>query len=79
VDRQSVHVFVNGRKAGTWNITKPGFQEHALTIPAGLLTDPYSLQLTFELPDAASPAEVGYNQDRRVLALAFRSIRLSDK
>jgi hypothetical protein len=78
VDRQTVHVLVNGRKAGTWNITKPGFQEHTLTIPASLLTDPHSLEITFELPDAVSPVEVGYNKDRRVLGLAFRTIELTD-
>ena len=46
-------------------------------IPNSLLTEPTTV-ITFELPDAASPANLGMSNDMRVLALAMHSIVMTE-
>ncbi len=78
IDKQTVHVLINGQKAGTWLINKPGFQDQSLIIPARLFTDSTRLVIIFNTPDATSPADAGYINDRRTLGIAVHSIVLSE-
>jgi len=70
-----VTININGRKAGVWIVTGPG--EYNLTIPQDYLKGP-KLKISFELPDAASPANLGISSDSRKLALAMKTIKLSE-
>ena len=77
VDRQTVNILINGKKAGEWIITKPGFQEQILKIPNHLFTNHNKVAIiTFNTPDATSPARIGFNKDKRILGIALRSIEL---
>ena len=78
VDKQTVHILANGQEAGEWTITKPGFQEKDITIPKSLFTDPDRLVITFNLPDAASPAQSGVSGDNRLLGIAVSEITLHE-
>lgn len=78
IDKQTMSLFINDEKMTEWIIRKPGVQEQAAAIPDGLLTRSSRLCIRFELPDAKSPAEVGYNADQRILSIAFCEIRLSE-
>jgi hypothetical protein len=87
VDEQRVNVLVNDVYVGTWKIRNSGMwnrignsrrsQTHKLIIPLELVSDSVMV-LTFELPDAVSPARVGISEDERVLALAMRSVALRE-
>ena len=72
---------MNGKHAGNWVITREGgkwrFQEQTIHIPNSLINDE-KITLTFELPDAISPAELGMSKDVRELALAVASIVLTE-
>lgn len=76
LDEQNVIIRVNGREAGRWRIRETGYQTRTLLIPAEWFTGD-RIVLTFEFPDAASPAELGLSGDKRILGLAFQSLRLS--
>lgn len=52
-------------------------QTISFDIPQNCITDG-TIILNFEFPDAASPAQLGTGADRRVLALALKSIRFSE-
>jgi len=69
---QRAEVFINGTKVEDWNIDKA--EEKKLLLPKALSEDG-SFIVTFKLPDAISPMELGVNEDIRQLALLFRSIK----
>jgi len=88
VDMQRVNLLVNGKSVGGWTAAKKSgvwerlkrtgrFQEYTMTIPRSLLTEP-TMVITFELPDAVSPASLGVSTDERVLALAMHSIIITE-
>jgi len=76
VETQTVIILINGKKAGKWIIKEKGLQERTLDIPRRFIGDTGLLKITFNTPDAISPAEIGYNKDKRVLGIAFRSLQL---
>jgi len=76
VEKQTVIILVNGMRVGSWVITTPGFKDKRVTIPKSFLTLPYLLDITFLMPNAVSPSTVGYNEDKRVLGVAVRTIDL---
>jgi hypothetical protein len=78
VDKQVVHVLVNGQEAGIWEIAEPGFGEWKLIIPESLFSESDSMALTFRIPGAISPAQLSLSSDRRPLGIAVRAIQLSD-
>ncbi|GHV54309.1 hypothetical protein FACS1894216_14070 [Synergistales bacterium] len=68
---QRVGVFVNGIHVNNWAIDAPATKELLLSkeqIKGETMT------IEFKLPDAASPKELGMNEDGRKLAVAFREI-----
>ncbi len=73
VPEQTVHILINGQKAGTW-IMRPETRKMSLIIRESLLTDPDTMIITFMTPDAASPSEFGVNDDTRILGIAMHSI-----
>jgi hypothetical protein len=76
ISRQRVRLQVNGKEVG--EATVGGTGDMTFDIPGGLLTDPQRLELTFGLPDAASPAQFGISTDRRRLGVAFFTLQLTE-
>ncbi|MCP1714725.1 hypothetical protein J2T58_000565 [Methanocalculus alkaliphilus] len=74
LDQQHVIIQVNGQKIGEWVYDTPGLQEKSILIPQWALSDDEIQYITFELPDAMSPRELGQSEDGRDLALAVRSM-----
>ena len=88
LDMQRVVVFVNGNKVGEWSVKekegiwnkvmrKDMFHERTILIPNNLLEDSVMV-VTFELPDAASPAKMGLRGDSRILGVAMHSVVLTE-
>ena len=73
---QRAEVFVNGTKMEDWSVDKA--EEKKLLLPKSLSNDGNFI-VTFNLPDAATPRELGINNDMRQLALGFRSVRFGSK
>lgn len=71
---QHVTVYANGEKIESY--IADGMETKSITIPASCIKDG-ALQLTFELPDAVSPKELGQSEDARTLALYFESMSIS--
>jgi len=76
VRAQRVGVVANGVPVATFELSSPRREEQRATIPAAVLRGRTALDLAFDLPGAHSPAELGINDDRRVLALALRRMRI---
>lgn len=68
---QRVAIFVNGQKLDEWDIKTGG--EYEIKIPKKYVTGS-TLMLSFEIPDARSPAQLGVSEDRRRLGIAFQSM-----
>ena len=79
IEKQTVHVLVNGQDAGKWVITKRGFHEHIVIIPETFFTNPYSMEITFNIPNATSPAQLDVSKDKRCLGIAVRTVELSKR
>ncbi len=73
IKSQKVNIYINGKKSGQWALTStvPSLQE--FKIPKNLIKDK-SVKITFDLPDAKSPASLGLNQDPRELAIQVWSV-----
>lgn len=67
-------VFVNGREAGTWEVSGEG--EYSMQIPAAFCQN-RDVQIDFIMPDATSPALNGESNDARVLSMGIESMSLS--
>ena len=66
--RQRVNVFLNGTNVDGFVVEQTEPLERTITLPAKLLR--MQNQLTFALPDAASPASFGLSNDDRPLGIA---------
>jgi len=77
VNRQRVRILVNRQLAGEWEIHSHDKHMESLRIPSSLLTNPRYTVITFETPDAASPARLGLGRDVRELSVALFQIELS--
>jgi len=76
LEKQRVAININGKKAGEWVVNAPG--EYKLDIPQDYLKGS-ELNITFELPDAASPLELSVSEDSRKLGLGIKTIKLLGK
>ncbi len=74
VDRQRVFVHVNGHKIAEWSVDKKDV--YNATVPADFIDD--RLDIRFELPDAASPRELGEGDDVRALAIGMTSFSIRE-
>lgn len=77
LEKQTVDILINGKKADEWLITKPGLQEQTLNIPKSLFTNPDIVSITFNTLDATSPKQLGISNDGRVLGVAMHTIELT--
>ena len=73
---QHSEVFINGIKVEDWSIDKA--EEKKLLLPK-YLSENGNFIMSFKLPNAITPMELGINEDVRQLALGFRSIRFYPK
>ena len=71
---QTVEIYVNNQLIETY--TAKGNTDHSVLIPAGVVTGT-ELRLHLHLPDACSPASLGRNTDKRLLALRMKSLVIS--
>lgn len=76
LEKQRVNIYVNNILIDKWIVTSSGF--YKTVIPESCISNSAFLKITFELPDAVSPAETGINEDERVIAIAFKFITLSE-
>ena len=53
-----------------------GAEEKSITIPGEYVKNG-KLMLTFEFPEASSPASQGISSDERILALAMKTLTIS--
>jgi hypothetical protein len=77
VKEQKVRILVNRQVAGEWVFNTPDIQEKTLAFSAALLNGFDHTVITFEFPDAISPANLGIGPDKRELGLAFFWLSLS--
>jgi len=77
VEHQRIRILVNQRPVGEWMIDKPGIQEKNLVLPGEYFSRSARCMITFELPDAVSPASLGLGPDIRELGLAVYWISLA--
>lgn len=75
LDKQRINVLIDGKKIGEWSVKNPEGSEEEIKITGNYLKGS-PLKLTFELPDAKSPASIGLNEDPRILGVQFKSIML---
>lgn len=73
---QRVLIKANGKPLKEWKIRKAESCAENVIIPHSLIQSGI-LKLTFDLPEATSPASLGISGDKRVLGLAFHTITLT--
>ena len=77
LDHQDIYVLANGENIGSWKLDQSGFTAIEWQVSAQLLQKAgQTLQLSFLMPDAASPKSLDAGEDLRILGLAFRSIEI---
>ncbi len=72
-DQQNVWLRVNHHQVAQW-VAKSAFQDYTAVLPNGVLGDAVA-EIEFEMPDAASPMEMGTGTDPRTLGLAVVGLR----
>mgnify|MGYP001169170953 CR=1 FL=1 len=78
VAKQRIGIRINRRKVGEWILRERKYKTHTASIPADVWKDSGPNVILFETPDAVSPAEIAPSRDKRILGLAFRSLRLTE-
>ncbi len=76
ITSQTVTVSVNDKAVGTLEIRS--FGEYSIGIPKSILNHDI-LKIAFHLPRAATPKELGINEDERLLAIAIQSLVIEEK
>jgi hypothetical protein len=77
VTRQKVRILVNHQMVGEWLITNRFLHERSLMLPKELFADSPETVITFEAPEAVSPASVGAGGDVRELSIAVAWMTLT--
>ena len=74
---RSVHVqvFANEKLVGVWKVIS-SFDKQSLAIPKYLISERSGLQLTFLVPEAASPRSLHLGPDQRVLGIGITSMAI---
>ena len=78
VAKQRIEIRINRRKVGEWILRERKYQTQTVSIPNDVWKDSGPNVILFETPDAVSPAEIAPSRDKRVLGLAFRSLRFTE-
>lgn len=74
LDQQRMNVKLNGQMLSNLILNKGEPSEYSIPLPAGVLRDKNIL--TFELPDAAAPKDLGVSEDTRRLGLSVQWLRI---
>ena len=77
IDRQRVRIFLSGRNLCEWVFTEGKLHKQHIFIPGDLMRGD-SVEISFELPDAASPAKLGVGEDSRTLGIRMYSLVLNE-
>jgi len=77
VEKQTLRILVDQRLAAEWVVTNPALHDRTVTIPNDFFTNPKETVITFEMPDAVTPASVGVGPDIRSLSIALASLVLT--
>ncbi len=72
--RQRVRLRLNGQPVGELSAGDTELREYRFPLPAGALQP--KNRLTFELPDASTPASVGEGSDQRLLGVSLQWLEL---
>jgi hypothetical protein len=72
---QRVHVVVNGRALAEWQVSTRA--DFTVAVPAELTNGWTELQIELQLPDAASPRELGHSADARQLGIYLFAISVA--
>ena len=78
VAKQRIGIRINQRKVGEWILRERKYKTQTASIPTDVWKDSGPNVILFETPDAVSPAEIAPSRDKRILGLAFRSLRLTE-
>ena len=71
---QRLRVLANGSEVGSFTLARR--TERACIIPASVIAGRETLEIVFDMPDAARPADLGAARDMRMLSIAVISLRL---
>jgi len=74
--RQHVDVLINGRLVNQWIFDSPEETERTVRMPPDLLYYPETIEITFVIPTARSPAELGLSDDSRRLGIGLVHARI---
>ncbi|EWY36018.1 hypothetical protein N825_31850 [Skermanella stibiiresistens SB22] len=75
---QTAKVMVNGETVGEFTVDAAGgWRSISLEIPMGLIARRHPVKISFALPDAISPFELGVSSDKRKLGLGLRALSLT--
>jgi SAM-dependent methyltransferase len=72
--KQIVEVSLDEEPAGVWAITKTGFSIRQLVLPLDRHVRGQEITITFNLPNAQSPASLGLADDHRELGIGIRRL-----
>jgi hypothetical protein len=72
---QEIRFIINGHYIESITLTERGMQKIAFAIPNGILNEGLN-SLLFEIPNAATPKELGINEDTRRLGVAFEWFKI---
>lgn len=75
--QQNVNVYVGNKKIGSWKFKESGEQEKIVYIPNSQIKDS-KLIITLELPNAASPYDLGMSEDTRSLGLFVETVSVKE-
>jgi hypothetical protein len=74
LDQQRLNVKLNGQMVSSLILNKGEPSEYSIPLPAGVLRDKNIL--TFELPDAAAPKDLGVSEDTRQLGISVQWLKI---
>jgi hypothetical protein len=73
IERQDVNIYINGRRAGSWQVKSSG--SFTMKIPEQF-NDDSRMRIRFELPNAASPDSFGLSKDVRNLGVGLQKMEI---
>ena len=73
---QVVHVSVNGVRVGSWKLLETKTVKKRVVISRALIESNDTTVITFGLPNATRPKDIGYSADARELGVAFSEMTI---
>ena len=75
IDRQRIRISLNNSSIGEWNLSQNAYEQYEISLPKKYIDDKL-IRIMFEIPDAASPKELGVGNDFRQLGVCFKSLKI---